>query len=1318
MADEFYREEIIFDVNDDDAIRRAKRAEKRIKETFDRTQRRARALKSMRVTPIIDARDRMTKKVNKAERLVKRLGNQKSTTVIDAKDKVSSVIKRTDRLLDSLSKDDVEVTMEMRGSLLRDITRAKKSFKEIDSTFLSPKSMLKGSLIRELNRTETLIKRVGQTRVKPRVSLSDQVSTKLRQVNSKLRKVSSRAWEITITAKDRTFAVFRGIRRSFEGLRNMMTSLPVMMGAGAIALSPALVMGQSLNAAADFEQSMARVKAVSGATTEQFQDLTDIAREMGRTTEFTSSQSADALGYLSMAGFKAEESIKALPNTLDLATAGQLDLARAADIASNVLSGFRYDIDEYQRIVDVMAKTQSSANTNIEQLGNALSYAAPAAADAGQTIEAASAAIGLISDAGIQGERAGTSLRSIFSQLVDPTSTARKEMDKLGVSVTDSAGELKTLPDIIRATEKAGIKGSEAYKIFGMEAGPAFSQLLAIGSEELSNYITELENSEGAARDASKTMRDTLHGAVKTLGSAWESMLISIGGEKGLGPAARSFVDNLTSQLGRLETFIIENQDAIEEFGKSVSDNLNAGVEVVVDVVTSDEFKEADFLGKMNIAWDEFVAEPFSEWYNGPGRGAMESVATTMGEGVGSAFGAALMALAGIKAEEEDQSPFVNAGSTAASSFIEGFADNFELGKIVNKAFESLINIYSDSYKSVGNAIGAVVATAIVSTIISKIGKALGGGLLLKGIGNKLSGKTLFGKEKKTKTPGGRGGGPGTGGVVATPKTKSKTPKVPKDPKPPKNPVTGFLSKVPGKGALKKVPVLGSLLGIAGIASAKGGRAKTEAAGGMAGGLGGAAAGAAIGSVVPGLGTAVGGAVGGIAGSIGGDSLGRLLGGKTFDFAKKLNFGPAKEKVDEFSSGFKRTVQNLPKNAGSVLGSLGPKFGRWFGSAKQDGLAGFNGLPSGVRGVAGLVPGASAAALAPLGGVLGRSMGGAHRQGIQSMNGMPSGVGSVLGRIPGVSSGILSPLGSLFGSSMGSAKNSGISGVSGMPSGIGGILGLLPGLSAGRLSPLTGIFLSRMKSAEKSGIGGVRGMPGGVGGILSLLPGISSGQLNPLAGLFLARMKSAESSGISGVRGLPGGVAGIIARIAPSASGVFNGLLGTFRSWGSRLAGAVTSAFNQAKSTASSLGSSISRGASWVMNKITPHAEGGILSSPHVGLVAEDGPESIIPLSSKRRDRALGLWQQTGQALGVKPYAEGGMAGPVPKYKAPEYRAPDEEYSSGGGGGGNHYHLNFEGMVGDINFEGGDVDDQIDEIADEVGRRLAQQLRSRLTNRA
>ncbi|QAS52374.1 phage tail tape measure protein [Halobacillus litoralis] len=1272
MADEFYREEIIFDVNDDDAIRRAKRAEKRIKETFDRTQRRARALKSMKVSPIINARDRMTKKVNKAERLVKRLGNTRAQPVIDAKDKVTSVVKRTDKLLESLSKEDVEVTMKTKGSLLRDITRTKKNLKEIDSSVLTPESRLQGSLMRELNRTEKLIKKVGNARVRPRVSLSDQVSTKLKQVNSKLRKVSSRAWEITITAKDRTFAVFRGIRRSFEGLRNMMTSLPVMMGAGAIALSPGLLGVSALKEAGAFEQAMAKVQAVSGATKKEFADMSDLAKELGKSTEYTSVETADALGYLSMAGFKANESMSALPQTLDLATAGQLDLARAADISSNVLTGFGYDIDQYKRIVDVMAKTQATANTNVEQLGNALSYAAPAAADAGQTIEATSAAIGLISKAGIQGERAGTALRGIFAQLVDPTSTARKELDRLGVSVTNSSGELKDLPGIVKAAEVAGLKGAQAYRIFGLEAGPAFSKLMDTGSEAIADYTEQLANSEDAASDMAGTMRDTLYNSVRMLGSAWSGMLMVIGGEKGLGPAARSFVENLTDQLGRLESFITNNQEAIEDFGKSMSKKLNAGVEVVVDVVTSGEFKEADFLGKMNIAWDEFVAKPFAEWYDGPGRSAMESVATTMGEGVGSAFGAALMALAGIKAEEEDQSPFVNAGSTAASSFLEGFADNFDLGKIINKALESLGNVYSSTFESKGNMLGTVFATAILAGLTKK----LGGFKLAGWLGKKTKG--LIGSKK-----GGKGGGPGSGGA-ATAMTraqrrkeqartrKTKTPKPPQGPTPPKAPAVGFLSK--GKSFLKKVPLLGGALGALEMMTAKGGRAKSQAAGGMAGGLGGAATGAAIGSVVPGIGTAIGGTVGGIAGSIGGDSLGRLLGGKTFDFAKKLNFGPAKEKVDEFSSGFKKTVQNLPRNAGSILGALGPKFGRWFGSAKQDGLSGINGLPSGVSRIAGSVPGASAAALFPLGGVLGRTMGGASRQGIQGINGMPGGVGGILGRLPGISSGVLSPLGWLFGSMMGSAGDSGVSGVSGMPGGVGGILGRLPGLSSGKLSPLTSLFLSRMKSAE--------------------------------------------SSGISGVRGLPGGVAGIIARIAPSASSVFSGLVGTFRSWGSRLAGAVTSAFNKAKSTASSLGSSISRGASWVMNKITPHAEGGILSSPHVGLVAEDGPESIIPLSAKRRDRALGLWQQTGEALGVKPYAEGGIVGNAPRYQAPEYKAPEEDYS-GDNGRETHIQMDFEGMIGQVVVGDGDnLDERIDEIAEEVGWRFAKELKAYLSNKS
>lgn len=169
---------------------------------------------------------------------------------------------------------------------------------------------------------------------------------------------------------------------------------------GAVTTALGALTGQAIKTAANFEASMSRVSAITGATTEQFEALEKQAMELGATTVFSASQAAEGMSFLAMAGFDTNEILAAMPGVLNLAAAGQMDLARASDIASNILTGFQLSAEESGRVVDVMAKAMTTANTNIEQLGYAMKYVAPVAASVGLSIEETAAAVGKLSDSG------------------------------------------------------------------------------------------------------------------------------------------------------------------------------------------------------------------------------------------------------------------------------------------------------------------------------------------------------------------------------------------------------------------------------------------------------------------------------------------------------------------------------------------------------------------------------------------------------------------------------------------------------------------------------------------------------------------------------------------------------------------------------------------------------------------------------------------------------------------------------------------------------------------------------------------------------
>ena len=194
-----------------------------------------------------------------------------------------------------------------------------------------------------------------------------------------------------------------------------------------------------LKMAGDFEKGMNKVAALSGTTGQTFTDLRDQAKELGATTKFSASQAADAMGFLAMAGFEAEEIMGAMPATLSLAAAANLELGESADVVSNILTGYGMTADETAGAVDVLTKAFTSNNTNLTQLGGAMKFVGPVAKSAGVAFEETAAAIGLLGNAGIQGEMAGTALRGAIVRMLSPTKKAAGIARNLGLEFLDAS---------------------------------------------------------------------------------------------------------------------------------------------------------------------------------------------------------------------------------------------------------------------------------------------------------------------------------------------------------------------------------------------------------------------------------------------------------------------------------------------------------------------------------------------------------------------------------------------------------------------------------------------------------------------------------------------------------------------------------------------------------------------------------------------------------------------------------------------------------------------------------------------------------------
>ena len=291
----------------------------------------------------------------------------------------------------------------------------------------------------------------------------------------------------------------------------------------------ALTGGLMVKTAADFDDSMRKVAAVTGATGDQFDRLRQQAIDLGASTAWSASESAAAMQYLGMAGLSTNEILEATPQMLSLASAGAMDLGTAADIATNVLSGFNLQVSDLAHVSDVLAQAAASSNTSVEQLGHAMAYVGPVASSAGLSIEETTAAIQVMSNSGIQGTMAGTALRGALTSLLSPTKQATDILATYGLTAEDVNPEVHSLAEILDTLSSAGLSTADAMSLFGDRAGPGMIALLRTGGDGIRDYAQTLEYCDGAAQRMAETMEGGVGGSLRELEGAIETLSITFG---------------------------------------------------------------------------------------------------------------------------------------------------------------------------------------------------------------------------------------------------------------------------------------------------------------------------------------------------------------------------------------------------------------------------------------------------------------------------------------------------------------------------------------------------------------------------------------------------------------------------------------------------------------------------------------------------------------------------------------------------------------------------------------------------------------------
>ena len=309
----------------------------------------------------------------------------------------------------------------------------------------------------------------------------------------------------------------------------------------------------------DFEAQMSRVQAIAGATGDELEQLTEQAMSVGAETTFSASQVAEGMENLASAGFTTQEIMEAMPGLLDLAASSGAELATASEIAASAIRGFGLEADKAGHVADVFAEAAARTNAQTEDMGEAMKYVAPVAKTVGLSIEETAAAIGIMSDAGVKGSQAGTTLRGGLTRIVKPTKMVRDAMAELGVEFYDSNGKMKSLTEIIKTLQEhtKGLtdetKNQALAQIFGTEALSGMLALVNRGSNELADMTKSFESCDGAAEKMADTMLDNTKGALESLSGSLESAGIAI--QKALAPEIKDlakWIQNLVDEFNDL----------------------------------------------------------------------------------------------------------------------------------------------------------------------------------------------------------------------------------------------------------------------------------------------------------------------------------------------------------------------------------------------------------------------------------------------------------------------------------------------------------------------------------------------------------------------------------------------------------------------------------------------------------------------------------------------------------------------------------------------------------------------------------------------
>lgn len=725
-------------------------------------------------------------------------------------------------------------------------------------------------------KTEKSLSKWAKEKYKIMLEAKDRITPILSTLRGGLRSFSGKTWSVTMKAVDLITSPVRGI---INLLKNPVFQVGAVLGVS-------IGLKDTIETYKDFEAAMSQVQAISGATGSEVTKLTTKAKEMGATTKFTAEESAEAFNYMAMAGWKTGDMLSGIEGILSLAAASGENLATTSDIVTDALTAFKMKAEDAGHFSDVLAAAASNANTTVSGMGDTFKYAGAMAGTLGYSIEDVALATGLMANAGIKGTMAGTALNAIFTRLSTNTNGAASALEALGISFYDSHGNARNLSDVLGELRTATADYNDQQKsilantVAGTEAQKGLLAILNASEEDYTKLSEAVNNADGASKRMSDTMLDNLSGDITLFQSAVDGLKISLG-ERMSNSWLRDIVQWLTEQVPKAEQLFRDSMDAIER-------RIDSAKRKFKEISATDEWQNANFFGKANILWDDFIVEPFSDWWKSKGKAKINVIAGELGNAIGTGLTVGISTILGIGLSET-----IDEGNTLGASFAKGFSEGFDFDLISEKIWDGLGNLFSNAAKLLPGGKSADLSSILSAALLMKITRPLVGmgkgafsiGKALLGTGGTGSislASSVIGSTGNAMV-GGSGilGGLANAGYALNPGSTAglyfgST----------AGTMSGGMAALVGGAGIAGGVAAGATLISSALDAYKAiksdnkeeSKAYGESAAWKAGGVAaGAAAGAAIGSIIPGIGTAVGAlvgaGVGGIAGWIKGNKV-------------------------------------------------------------------------------------------------------------------------------------------------------------------------------------------------------------------------------------------------------------------------------------------------------------------------------------------------------------------------------------------------------------------------------------------------------------